>query len=166
MFTKNTVVEAAENIGETVATVDPAELVPLAQLCAEGFGYGGPYVVTPRDAVDALAAQLDGEVVLDDLGRRCVTRDTARRLVAEREQAEHRQREAQQRREAELAELAANNPVRGGVPADRVPDGVTPAAAMLQAARDAEPRRRSVLEEALTNDSGLVYHPLSDREEL
>jgi hypothetical protein len=36
---------------------------------------------------------------------------------------------------------------------------------MLQAAKDAEPRRQSVLEEALANDSGLVYHPLSDREE-
>jgi hypothetical protein len=35
---------------------------------------------------------------------------------------------------------------------------------MLQAAKDAEPRRQSVLEEALANRDGLVYHPLSDRE--
>jgi hypothetical protein len=35
---------------------------------------------------------------------------------------------------------------------------------MLQAARDAEPRRRSVLEEALANRHGdITYHPV-DRE--
>jgi hypothetical protein len=159
MFTKNTVVEAAESVGEAAPT-DPTELVPLAQLCVEGFGYGHPLVVTPRDAVDALAAQLDGEVVLDDLGRRCVSRETARRLFAERAEAERRQREAQQRHEEELAEQAANNSPRGGVPADRIPDGVSPAAAMLQAALDAEPRRRSVLEEALANSDSLTYHPV------
>ncbi|HET6755942.1 MAG TPA: hypothetical protein VFH23_18535 [Jiangellaceae bacterium] len=164
MFTRNTVVVAAETVGEA-APVDPAGLVPLAELAGEGFGWGGQYVSSPYDAVGELARQLDGEVVLDDLGRRCVTRSTARRLFSERADIERRQREAQQRHEEELAEQAANNPVRGGVPADLIPDGVSPAAAMLQAAKDAEPRRRSVLEEALTNDSGLVYHPISDREE-
>jgi hypothetical protein len=33
---------------------------------------------------------------------------------------------------------------------------------MLQAARDAEPRRRSVIEEALANDDGLTYHPVRE----
>jgi uncharacterized membrane protein YqiK len=146
-----------EAVAET-APIDPAELVPVAQLSVEGFGYGHPLVVTPRDAVDALAAQLDGEVVLDDLGRRCVSRETARRLFSERAEAERRQREAQQRREAELAEQAANNRPRGGVPADQIPDGVLPAAAMLQAAKDAEPKRRTVLEEALANDDAVTYH--------
>jgi hypothetical protein len=164
MFTKNTVAEAADTVGGA-APVDPPELVTLAELAAEGFGpWDSLYTKGPRDVIEALARQLDGEVVLDDIGRRCVTRDTARRLFAERDQGERRQREAQERREAELAELAANNPVRGGVPADRIPDGVLPTAAMLQAAKDAEPRRRSVLEEALANRDGLVYHPLSDRE--
>jgi hypothetical protein len=80
----------------------------------------------------------------------------------EAEQRQHR--EAQQRREPELDEQAANNHPRGGVPADLIPDGVSPAAAMLQAAKDAEPRRQSVLEEALTNrDGAMVYHPV-DRE--
>jgi hypothetical protein len=161
MFSSSTVRRAAETIGEANLT-DPTELVPLAQLCAEGFGYGHPLVVTPRDAVDALAAQLDGEVVLDDLGRRCVSRQVARRLFTERAEAERRQREAQQRREAELAEQAANNRPLGGVPADQIPDGVSPAAAMLQAALDAEPRRRSVLEEALANSDSLTYHPVRD----
>ena len=108
-------------------------------------------------------AELAGAVVVDDLGRQCVTHDSARALFAERAEAERRQREAQQRREAGLAEQAANNRPRGGVPADRIPDGVLPAAAMLQAARDAEPRRRSGLEEALDNETDLTYHPLGDR---
>jgi regulator of protease activity HflC (stomatin/prohibitin superfamily) len=155
----STVRKTAEAVAET-APIDPAELVPLAQLSTEGFGYGHPLVVMPRDAVDALAAQLDGEVVLDDLGRRCVSRETARRLFSERAEAERRQRQAQQRREAELAEQAANNRPRGGVPADQIPDGVSPAAAMLQAALDAEPRRQSVLEVALANESDLTYHPV------
>jgi hypothetical protein len=152
-------------VPEAVAeTVDPAELFTLAELAAEGFGYGSPFVNSPKDAVDALERQLDGVVVLDDLGRRCVTRDRARGLFAERAEAERRQREAQQRHEDELAEQAANNRPRGGVPADQIPDGVSPAAAMLQAALDAEPRRRSVLEEALANrDGAIVYHPV-DRE--
>ena len=93
-----------------------------------------------------------------------MTRETARALFAERAEAERRQREAHERREAELHEQAANNRPRGGVPADRVPDGVSPAAAMLQTALDAEPRRRSVLEEALANrGDAIVYHPV-DRE--
>jgi hypothetical protein len=159
MFIKNIVVEAAETVGEANPT-DPTELVPLAALASEGFGYGHPLVVTPRDALDALAAQLDGEVVLDDLGRRCVSREVARRLFTERAEAERRQQEAQQRHEEELAEQAANNRPRGGVPADQIPDGVSPAAAMLQAALDAEPRRQSVLEEALANSDSLTYHPV------
>jgi hypothetical protein len=159
MIRKSTVAKAAEAVTETA---DLAELVTLAELAAEGFGYGSPFVNSPKDAVDALERQLDGVVVLDDLGRRCTDRDTARGLFAERAEAERRQREAQQRHEEELAEQAANNRPRGGVPADRVPDGVSPAAAMLQAALDAEPRRRSVLEEALDNEPDLTYHPVRD----
>jgi uncharacterized membrane protein YqiK len=140
-------------------------LVTLAELAAEGFGpWDSPYTKGSRDVIEALARQLDGVVVLDDIGRRCVTRETARALFAERAETERRQREAQERREAELAEQSANYRPRGGVPADRVPDGVSPAAAMLQAAKDAEPRRRSMLEEALANlDGAIVYHPV-DRE--
>ena len=146
----------------STAPVDLADLVTLAGLAAEGFGYDSPYVTTPRDAIDALARQLDGEVILDDVGSRCVTRSTARRLFTERAEAEQRQREARERRDAETGELAANRP-RGGIPADQIPEGVHPATAMLQAAKnDAEPKRRSVLEEALDNDASLTYHPIQE----
>jgi hypothetical protein len=65
--------------------VDPLGLVALSALAAEGFGYDGLHVRAPRDVVAALAVQLDGEVVSDDLGRRRVSRETARRLSAERD---------------------------------------------------------------------------------
>jgi hypothetical protein len=35
----------------------PAELVTLAELAAEGFGYGSPYVKSPRDAIGVLAVE-------------------------------------------------------------------------------------------------------------
>ena len=47
-----------------------------------------------------------------------------------------------------------------GVPADSLPVGVAPAAAMLQAARDAEPRRQTPLEAALSNNSEMTYHSI------
>jgi hypothetical protein len=93
-------------------------LVALAELAAEGFGpWDSPYTKGPRDVIEALAAQLDGEVVDDDLGRRCVSRETALRLFAERAEYERRTREAAERHQAELAELAAKNRPPGGVPA-------------------------------------------------
>jgi hypothetical protein len=84
-------------------SVDPTSLVTLAELSAEGFGHDSLTMRTPRDAVDVLAAQLDGEVVLDDLGQRCASRLTARRLFAERAALEVRQREVQERRDAQFA---------------------------------------------------------------
>jgi hypothetical protein len=51
--------------------------------------------------------------MLDDLGRRCVSRETARRLFAERAESERRDREAQERHQAKLAGLVARKTVRG-----------------------------------------------------
>jgi hypothetical protein len=80
----STVRRAAETVGEATP-VNPAELVTLAALAAEGFGpWDSPYTKGPRDVIEALARQLDSKVVHDDLGRRCVSRETARRLFAER----------------------------------------------------------------------------------
>jgi len=108
---------------------DPADLVPLAELAAEGFGHGSPYVKTPKDAIDVLAHQLDGAVTLDDLGRRCVTRDTARQLFTDRAEAEQRQREARERHQAEAAAKPRHHP--RGVPAV---EGMTAAEQIAQQA--------------------------------
>jgi hypothetical protein len=66
----------------------------------------------------------------------------------------------QERRDAGFAAQAAANPVWGGISADRIPEGVAPALAMLTAAKDARPRRESVLEHALANDGMIEFHPI------
>jgi hypothetical protein len=167
MFTKNTVVEAAETVGEA-APVDPAELVTLAELAAEGFGYGNPYVKSPRDAIRELAAQLGAAVVADDLGRQCVTRDRARTLFAERAEAERKHREAQERHQAELAELAEQNRPGGGIPIPEGLEGVDAVTVLMQhdikaKAERKGARQRSTLDEMFTGVT--EYHPISDREE-
>jgi len=61
-------------------------LIPLAELVAEGFA----------ENIAALANRLDGSVFLDDIGRRCTTRDIARGMFVERaaeQEALQRQRE-------------------------------------------------------------------------
>ena len=80
---------------------DTADLIPVASLIIEGLGSDSPYITSPRAAVDALAAQVGDAVVLDSVGRRCVTRATAQQLFAAQAEAEQRQREAHRRREVE-----------------------------------------------------------------
>jgi hypothetical protein len=99
------------------------------------------------------------EVVAVDIDRPSISRADAAALFAERREPEQRRREFDERRFAELEEQRLAR-LRGGVPADQVPDGVHPAAAMLQAAKDAAPRRRTPLEEALDNDGSPTYHAI------
>ncbi|HEU4907561.1 MAG TPA: hypothetical protein VFT17_01720, partial [Propionibacteriaceae bacterium] len=47
-----------------------------------------------------------------------------------------------------------------GVPWYKIPDGVTPAEALAQAARGEAPRCRSLVEDLLDRQGGVVYHPL------
>ena len=91
-------------------------------------------------------------------GRRCVSREVARRLFADRAAAEVRWREAQERQDAGYAAREAANPVWPGIPASWIPDGLTPVAAMLQAAKDAEPHRKHVFEHALANEGGVIEY--------
>jgi hypothetical protein len=74
--------------------------VPLAELVIEGFGGG---------SLDQLAKILNDMVVLDDLGRRCCTRETARALFTAR--VEKRAADA----ERQLAEREKSNPTRDRV---------------------------------------------------
>jgi hypothetical protein len=133
----------------------------LSALAVEGFGWDAPFVTAPADAIAVLAARYASDVVLDDLGRRCVSRDVARSLFSERAAAEVKAREVRERLDAEAAAQAARNPVWAGLPADQVPDGLTPALAMMLAGGDGDrsSRRRSVLEDALDND-GITFHPI------
>ena len=52
--------------------------------------------------------------------------------------------------------------LRRGVPWYEIPAGVLPVVAMTQSARDAQPKRRSVLDDALAGDGSMVFHPPRD----
>jgi hypothetical protein len=97
----------------------------------------------------------------DDLGRDCISRQAARRLLDE--QREQVLRQAARRRLVEQEAVEADEQFRaqlwGGVRADRMPSDARPAEVMLAAARDAQPRRQSVLQDALAG-GGAVYHPI------
>jgi hypothetical protein len=89
-----------------------------------------------------------------------VSRDTARRLFAERTAGETRRAELQRRHETKLAERAVEAP--RGVPAL---DGASAFESMMAASPPDRPKRRqSVLEHALANDGGLEYHPIQEEQ--
>jgi hypothetical protein len=102
-------------------------------------------------------------IIPDDLGRDCVSRQAARRLLDERREEQLRQ--AALRRLAEQEAVEADERRRAqiwkGVPASAVPDGVHPATAMLQQAKDAQPRRTPSQVEWLFGETDtMVYHEL------
>jgi hypothetical protein len=102
------------------------------------------------------------EVLTDDVGRLAVSRAAARELISEHRGNEARKRELAARTEQQAIEADRQwrRQLWGGIPAVDLPPGVTAAQAMFAADRDAQPRRRSVLEEALGNSDTLTYHPL------
>jgi hypothetical protein len=99
------------------------------------------------------------EVLSDDVGRPAISRTDARRLIAEHHDNEVRK--AEKRAAAEKRAIEDDQRFRAqfwsGVPADRLPPDVHPAAVMLQASREAQPKRMSPLQEALSGES-LTFH--------
>jgi hypothetical protein len=99
------------------------------------------------------------EVVADDIGRKAVSRDAARTLIAEQREDEDRRREALERQERQAVEQdrVRRASIWRGLPAVDLPVGVNAATAMLAAAHDTRPRRTTPLQEALSGES-LTYH--------
>jgi hypothetical protein len=102
------------------------------------------------------------EVTLDDIGRMSVSRVAARQLFDEQREAEKRRREkaAELERQAVEQDQLRQAQIWGGIPADMIPVGVSPAQAMVAAEKDARLRRKSPLEHALSNEGGIVFHPI------
>jgi hypothetical protein len=100
-------------------------------------------------------------VVIDDIGRKAVSRDDARRLITEKHENERRAQEVAKQNEQRLieADRVRRASIWGGIPADHLPVGVSAASAMFAADRDARPRRLTPLQEALSSDT-LTYHPI------
>jgi hypothetical protein len=106
-------------------------------------------------------------ITFDDLGRRCISRADAKRLLDEKRQAEIRRQDLSARLEQEAVEkdqaFRASLP-RGAAWYD-VPPGVHPATAMLQAAKDAQPRRTPSQVEwlfGLQDTGGVIHEPLDE----
>jgi hypothetical protein len=101
-------------------------------------------------------------IIPDDLGRDCVARGDARRLLDEKREADLRRAALRRLQEAEAVEAdqLRRSQIWAGVPAHALPVGVSAAAAMLQTAKDAQPRRRSMLEESLAGET-LTFHTLT-----
>src|SRR5215218_4370555 len=124
---------------------DPwSDLLPLSLLSLE--------MAAPDDWRAHLEAR-GVAVVVDDVGRLAVSRGDARALLAEyrdmvaREQEAAAGRREAVEREAEERDRRWRAQLWRGLPAEQVPEGVAPAAAMLQMAADERPKRTSVLQE-------------------
>lgn len=106
------------------------------------------------------------EVVGDDIGRASISRDAARQLFDEYRadevrKAEHR---ARQEREAIEADRQFRAQLPRGLSWVDVPPGVLPVVAMTAADRAAQPKRTSVLQEALSGES-MTFHRFSPAED-
>jgi hypothetical protein len=131
-------------------------LIPLSHLKLD--------LPEPGEGWSAFLAARDVDVEPDELGRPSVTRSAARMLIAE--QAADEARKALLRQDAERRAVEVDRLRRAqiwrGIPADMIPEGLSPATAMLAAAHDERPRRMSVLQEALSNSGELTYHSLAE----
>jgi hypothetical protein len=111
-------------------------------------------------------ADRDIEIVLDDLGRASVARSDARQLFDERREAEAHAREvaARQEREAVERDRAFRAALPTGLHWTDIPVGATAADLWAANEKDARPKRRTVLQDALEAGGGLVFHPIRDEE--
>jgi hypothetical protein len=129
--------------------------VPLAYLALE-LG----------EHIDVLAARLDGEVVRDDVGMRCVTRETARLVLAEAREEEAKREAHWQRERARTLALALEQQAA-------IPQGVAPPeglehldAVALMGARAAAARLDDAGRRHDEYASGeVVFHPIRNEEE-
>jgi hypothetical protein len=145
---------------EPAADVEvPPDVIPVSHLSLD--------LPEPPIGWTAYLNNIGVEIVEDGIGRSAVSSADARMLIAEHRANE--ERKAQRRKLAE-AQAVADDQIRRaqiwqGIPADDLPPGVAPAAVMLQASKDARPKRTSVLQEALAGSQTLTYHPLPTSDE-
>jgi hypothetical protein len=141
MFRHNTDVVAEVGVieqgGRGAATHD--DLIPLSVLRLD---------LDPGEPWPLFLGRRGVAVRPDRIGRDAITAGDAQRLIAERRSDELRKRAVlkSQEEEAVEADRLRRAQIWKGVAADLMPDGVAPAAAMLQTARDAQPKRTTPLE--------------------
>jgi hypothetical protein len=121
----------------------------------------------PAGGWDAFLTVRNIEVVTDDIGRLAISRGDARRLILEKQEHEARARElaARQEREAVEADRLRRAALPKGLPWYELPPGLTAAELWAAAEKDARPRRESPLQHALSNEGGIVFHPIQGDED-
>jgi hypothetical protein len=140
-----------KSVTEAPVEAEPVETVALSVLALDlPELISAPAYLSDRNIV----------IVSDDIGRPSISHADARRLFDEKHEAEARRRETVARIERQAVEADQQRRARiwTGIPVDHLPPGVAPAAAMLQAAHDAQPRRESPLQHALANSGEMTYH--------
>jgi hypothetical protein len=132
----------------------PSDLIPLRVLELDLPGPATGWLI-----------ELDRRSILiltDDIGRLAVSRDDAKQLLAEQRQAEAHAREVAERQERQA--IAADREFRAqlypGTPWYELPPGLSAAEVWAQAEKDAQPKRQSVLQHALSNTGEMTYHPI------
>jgi hypothetical protein len=103
--------------------------------------------------------------VTDDIGREAISRGNAKMLLDEQREREARRAEILARADAAAIEFDREwrSQLRG-VPADMIPAGMAPAAAMFAAELDShayQPRRASMAEDLFDNSGEITFHPLA-----
>jgi len=126
-------------------------------------------------AHDGWSLDLTGVTVLaDDVGRRSVSRDDARRLIAEhrasvaREQERLRRHREETERQAIERDQEFRAQLHPGLPASMFAPGEDPIAVQIAAELASDPRRRSLREELMdaqfgrsaADERGYMYHPI------
>lgn len=138
------------------------ELIPLSILELD--------LPAPGNGWAAGVAEHGIAIVLDDLGRASIPRAAARELFEARRAAEAKAREMAEANERRAVE--ADRQWRAALPKGAawydIPPGVHPAAAMLQAAKDAQPRRTPSRAEwlfGLQDTGGVIHEPAIPEDE-
>jgi hypothetical protein len=134
-----------------------ADLIPLSILALDLEAPAGDW-----------AAYLAGQgvsIAFDDVGRRAISREAAKKLLDAQRQNEIRRQDQAARLEAEAVEKDRQRRAQlpKGLAWHEVPVGLSPAMAMVAGDpdRDSRPKRTSVLEESLSRGT-LTLHPISE----
>jgi hypothetical protein len=150
MFRHAPVAEAAE-IEQGGDRGRNADLIPLTVLKLD---------LDPGEPWHSFLGRRGIRFVPDHIGRDAISAGDAQRLLDEKR--EDLLRQAALRRTQEAEAIADDQRRRAqiwkGLPAVDLPVGVSASDAMVAAAKDAQPRRESVLQHALANTGEMEYH--------
>jgi hypothetical protein len=119
-------------------------LIPLSHLALD-------LVDAPASGWTVWLAERGIAVAFDDLGRPSIARADAKQLLDDQRQNEIRRQDLAAQTERELVERdrAWRATLHPGLPWYEVPPGVLPVVAMTEAAKAEQPKRRTVLQDAL-----------------